>query len=96
MSNHRPVLVFGVFESDGPRPPGVNAGVSCQDAVTPRAIVAIACADCRLFFYSQGAYDVIVGARRGAATEEPKAHAVALSSHCDIFEQDVTSFDHRH
>jgi hypothetical protein len=42
MSSHRPVLMFGVFESDGPRPPGANAGVPCQDPGTPRAIVAIA------------------------------------------------------
>ena len=42
MSNHRSVLMCGELESDGPRPPGVNAGVPCQDPGTARAIVAIA------------------------------------------------------
>ena len=42
MPNQWPVLVLGVFESDGPRPPGLVAGVTCQDPATPRAIVAIA------------------------------------------------------
>ena len=42
MSNQWPVLVLGLFESDGPRPPGLVAGVTCQDPAPPRAIAAIA------------------------------------------------------
>jgi hypothetical protein len=42
MSNHGPVVEVGVGESDGPRPPGAGAGVTCHDAAMPRVMVAVA------------------------------------------------------
>ena len=42
MSNHGPVVGVLVGESDGPRPPGAGAGVTCHDAAMPRVMVAVA------------------------------------------------------
>ena len=42
MSNQKPVLVLDKCESDGPRPPGLVAGVTCQESAPLRAIAAIA------------------------------------------------------
>jgi hypothetical protein len=42
MSNHGPVVDVGVGESDGPRPPGAGAGVTCHDAAMPRVMFVAA------------------------------------------------------
>ena len=42
MSNQWQVLVLDKCESDGPRPPGLVAGVASQDSGPLRAIAAIA------------------------------------------------------